>query len=165
MERAYPARILVIRHGEKPDDPKNPHLSAVGEMRAAMLAKKLPTLYPHIDALFATALSRDSNRPFETIKPLSKVLGLPIDTSFKAKQHAELAAKINGKPKLYAGKTVLICWHHEMIPALVHDDLRQASAPTKWPGENVFNQIWQIDYASDGQSTFSIRTEPAMPDG
>jgi phosphohistidine phosphatase SixA len=157
-----PAIVAIIRHGEKPADDSNPHLSDQGRARAAMLARTLPDIYPKLSALFACAPSKDSDRPYETIEPLAKVLGLTIDNSFADHQHAELAQKILEGSKSYSGKTILICWHHEQIPALARDDFGQASAPAQWSG-HVFDQIWQIDYSAAGQPTFTIKAEPPMP--
>lgn len=164
MMSESPATILVIRHGEKPADKGNPHLSDEGNRRAQMLAATLPAIYPSLAALFATAPARDSNRPYETIAPLAKNLGLAIDNSFADNQHAELARKLLSGVPAYRGRTILVCWHHEKIPALVHDDLRQPDAPTVWP-EAIFDRIWQIDYAPAGGSTFTIKPEPPMPAG
>ena len=38
---AQPARVIVIRHAEKPDDPENSHLSEDGQVRAQRLVKWL----------------------------------------------------------------------------------------------------------------------------
>jgi phosphohistidine phosphatase SixA len=159
---SFPAAILIIRHGEKPDDESDRHLSNQGRIRAKILGEKLPPMFPSISALFAAAPSEDSDRPYETIKPLGEVLGLKIDRSFTDKQHSELAKEILSDSTNYGGKTILICWHHEKIPALARDDLGQVAAPETWPDE-VFDQIWQISYSSDGRSEFAIRSEPPMP--
>jgi phosphohistidine phosphatase SixA len=158
----FPARILIIRHGEKPDNKSDRHLSKQGRVRAEILAEKLPSMYPRISALFAAAPSKDSTRPYETIEPLAEVLGLTIDKSFADNQHSELARKILSDSADYGGETILICWHHEKIPALAREDLGQVAAPKIWPDE-VFDQIWQINYSPDGRSEFAIRSQPPMP--
>ncbi len=157
-----PNTILIIRHGEKPDDHSDLHLSDVGRVRADMLAKTLPAMYPNLSVLFATAPSTNSNRPYETIAPLAMALRLVVNNSFSNSQHSDLAQRIMTSPEDYGGKTILICWHHEKIPGLARDDFGQEAAPTFW-SDDVFDQIWQIDYSSDGQSTFTIKPEPPMP--
>jgi hypothetical protein len=153
--------ILIIRHAEKPDDEGDPHLSAAGRARARMLAEELPSLYPTLHRLFATAPSKASNRPYETIVPLAAATGLKIDSSFTDKQHAELSEHILKHLNEYAGKTVLICWHHETIPAIARGGFGQQSAPARWP-KQIFDQIWQIDYVAPSQSSFTIKAEPAV---
>jgi len=156
-----PATILIIRHGEKTADRTNPHLSAAGQARARMLAKRLPALYPNICALFATARSKDSDRPCETIKPLAKKLGLKIDDSFAAGQYPQLVAHILRNIGAYHGKTVLICWHHEKIPAMTRRDFGQAFAPTTW-ADDAFDQIWRIDWQSRAKSIFYLGRQPSV---
>jgi broad specificity phosphatase PhoE len=75
-------RILLMRHGEKPDDPLDPALSPAGHKRAKKLAKYIPDKFGKPDFLFATAISKYSKRPYETLKPLSKATGASIDTNF-----------------------------------------------------------------------------------
>jgi broad specificity phosphatase PhoE len=52
---SFPAIVAIIRHGEKPADDSDPHLSDQGRARAAMLARTLPAIYPQLAALFACA--------------------------------------------------------------------------------------------------------------
>ena len=163
-ETASTARILLIRHGEKPADMTDPHLSDQGRARAAMLAAQLPALYPNIAKLYATAPSKTSNRPYETIAPLAKTLGLTIHNGFADKEYAALAALVlQGLDKL-AGKTVVICWHHEKIPALARDGFGQTAAPGTWE-DSVFDRIWQIDFVTRADSRFAILPQPPLPAG
>ena len=157
----FPAAILIVRHGEKPGDNSDPHLNDVGRVRADMLAKTFPSLYPNLAVLFAAAASTNSNRSYETIEPLAKAMRLVVNNSFSNGQHSELAEYILRGSEDYGGKTILICWHHEKIPVLARDDLGQEGAPTFW-SDDVFDQIWQIDYSSDGHSTFTINAEPPI---
>jgi phosphohistidine phosphatase SixA len=160
-ETADMACILLIRHGEKPADNTDPHLSDQGRARAAMLAAQLPALYPAIAKLYATAPSRASNRPFETIAPLATALGLSIHNGFADKEYAALAAQVlQGLDKL-AGKTVVICWHHEKIPALARDGFGQTAAPATWD-DSVYDQIWQIDFVTRTESRFAILPQPSL---
>lgn len=91
--------------------------------------------------LFATQKSKHSNRPVETITPLSLATGLSIDSSYPDSGYGDLARAVLGGQ--YAGKVVLICWHHGEIP-----DLAAAlgvSNPPKWKG-TVFDLVWQVTY-------------------
>jgi phospholipase C len=112
-----PAQVVILRHGEKPSDPRNPDLSPVGERRADMLATAIPQLFPHPDFLFAAAPSKHSNRPVETLTPLARALTMPIDTDIADDGYSVLAADLLDDPR-YAGKLIIVCWHHGNIPDL-----------------------------------------------
>jgi hypothetical protein len=142
-----PATILLIRHGEKP--PVGRHLSMLGVERA----KALPRLFggenaapphnlPHPDALFAAAPKRKSNRPLETLIPVSEAFGLPIDAKFTDDDCKGLAKRLlRGS---FAGKVVLVSWRHDTLPALAK--ALGATPPQRhWPDEQ-FNRVWRIDY-------------------
>ena len=152
-----PNTVFIIRHGEKPEDSGDVHLSPKGYQRAAALselfnAKHNDGGHPTIDALFATAYSKESHRPVLTIKPLSVVLNLDINDSFADKQYTELAAALLSDHK-YDGKVILICWHHGEIPALA-GALKATGMPQKWPDDR-FDLIWRLDY-SGGKPTLKI---------
>jgi broad specificity phosphatase PhoE len=118
-----PKQVLIIRHGEKSGDPgvdntgDGPSLSTRGYERAGALAPYVPAQFGRPDFLFATRASANSNRPVETITPLSKAIGVSIDDKHADKDYGKVASDILGNPK-YAGKLVLICWHHGKIPDL-----------------------------------------------
>jgi broad specificity phosphatase PhoE len=70
-----------MRHAEKPDDPRDSHLSDQGRARAEKLAAYVPTDLGKPDFLFASAPSKHSMRPIETITPLSNKIRVPIDST------------------------------------------------------------------------------------
>ncbi|HEY6376801.1 MAG TPA: hypothetical protein VIX90_14865 [Edaphobacter sp.] len=116
-----PATILIIRHAEKLTDGQI-DLSPTGFKRADLLrslfvpAGARPDL-PTPQVLIAAHQSPHSNRPVQTITPLAAALRLPIDSTYMNEDYAALARSLlSGK---YAGKVVLIAWHHGALPALV----------------------------------------------
>ncbi len=147
-----PATIYLIRHAEKLTD-KRPDLAPQGFLRAALI----PNLFlppagsgrvalTKPDFLFATARSKNSNRPFETIMPLSSALNEPISNEILDEDFGELAKLLlSGK---FAGKVVLVSWHHGKIPDLT--TALGAAPPYKWP-DTQFDRIWRIDYV-DGKA-------------
>jgi hypothetical protein len=143
-----PRTVLIIRHGEKPGDPSSDSatdgtdLSTRGYERAASLAIYVPATFGKPDFLFATQASKHSNRPVETITPLAHALGLPIDDKHADDDYAKVASDVLTHSK-YAGKLVLICWHHGKIPALT-TALGGVPPMAKWPGA-VFDRVWRID--------------------
>ncbi len=94
--------------------------------------------------IFATQNSKHSKRPIETVTPLAIALNLPINDGF-ADTDAEITEMANAilNDFAFAGKIVLICWHHGNIPAVARA-LRVAKPP-KWDGK-VFDRVWQITF-------------------
>jgi hypothetical protein len=147
-----PATVLIIRHAEKLTN-GDPDLSAAGYERAQLLLKAFvpagvrPDL-PTPQFIFAAAPSRHSNRSALTVVPLAEALHLQINQNFEDDEYAGLAAEIlSGR---YAGKTVLISWHHGRIPQLA-TALGDTPPYDPWP-EQQFDRIWRIDYIN-GKAT------------
>jgi hypothetical protein len=94
--------------------------------------------------IFATKASNSSNRPVETITPLSAALNLIYDDKHSDSDYAKVASDILTHSQ-YAGQVVLVCWHHGNIPALAN--ALGVSDPPKWPG-SVFDRVWSITYSN-----------------
>ena len=148
-----PAQIILIRHADKPADPKDPHLSRAGVQRAERLVPFITTdpamtRFGLPVAVFATRTTKDDNgqRTQETVAPVARVLKLPVQTPFLGKDYAALANLILAEAA-YAGKAVLICWNHEEIPQLAAA-LGVTPIPPKWKG-SVFDQVYIISYHDD----------------
>ena len=69
------ARILLMRHAGKTEDPMDPHLSQDGYARAAKLADFIPATFGIPQFLIATSISKHNVRPIETLEPLSRKSG------------------------------------------------------------------------------------------
>jgi phosphohistidine phosphatase SixA len=140
-----PKIVMIIRHAEKPKDAgkEDPNLSKRGYDRAHALAKIIPKHFPKPDFLIATKPSKSSDRPAETITPLAKALHEEIEAPFKDDEFEQLAHAVLTDRK-YAGKTVLIAWHHGTIPKLAKA-LGVKDAPDKW-NPTVFDRVWEITY-------------------
>jgi hypothetical protein len=146
------AVILVIRHAEKPD--QGDSLSPAGEARALAYIEyfrhfKIGGQPIKPDYLFATADSSNSRRPRLTIEPVSRELGLTIDSRFKDNQFLALAHEIQGR---FHGTNMLICWHHGKIPQLLRAlgaDPKKLLPNGKWP-DDVFGWLIQLRYDENG---------------
>ena len=87
-----------------------------------------------------------SKRPFETITPLSKKLGITINPPQANYSKADY-------PTMLASATsftgvVLIAWEHGEIPNLAQWLMKNDSAP-KWPGDR-FDLVWVFDLTPAG---------------
>ena len=147
---AQPKQILIIRHAEKPDDSSNSHLTPRGYARAAALVQFFASSFATPDFLIATQKSSGSNRPVETITPLSAALHLTLSSSLADAEYSLLAQQLLTDPQ-YTGKYVIVCWHHGNIPALARA-LGVDMPPSRWP-DAVFDRVWRIQF-SDGQAAF-----------
>jgi hypothetical protein len=94
----------------------------------------------------------------ETITPLSKALHEEIDNRFAEEDGDKLAHSLLTDPK-YAGKVVLIAWHHGKIPELAKA-LGAKNAPDKWDPA-VFDRVWEITYDGKG-ATWQDLPEKAL---
>jgi hypothetical protein len=148
-----------MRHAEKPDDPMNPDLSDAGYVRAERLADYVPATFGRPEFLFATALSTHSARPVETLTPLSKQIGVAIDSTFADQDYGALAEDVLSQPQ-FTGKLILVCWHHGNIPSLMRA-LRAKSdeLPDPWDPQ-VFNLILQLDFAESSDPNMVRVIEP-----
>ena len=156
-KKPTPKVVLLVRHAEKPpDEMMSVDLSAVGQKRAGALpglfvkSPSRPGPLPTPDFIFAAKNSKHSHRCTETVAPLAKKLDLEVNAEFANDDFAKLATEILGNPK-YAGKTILICWHHGNLPGLTKK-LGGTGAPDHWKSR-VFDRVWQITYASSGEAT------------
>jgi hypothetical protein len=107
--------------------------------------------------IFATQNSKHSKRPIETVTPLAIALNLPLNDGF-ADTDAEIAEMANAilNEFAFAGKIVLICWHHGNIPAVAK--ALGVAKPPKWDGK-VFDRVWQITFP---KGKASLQDSPQM---
>jgi phosphohistidine phosphatase SixA len=140
-----PKRIILMRHADKTDDTEDEDLSDAGMARAQHLATYIPETFGKPDVIIATAHSKHSNRPKETVQPLADALGLKIQHDFENKEFPDLVDDIFSDPD-YKNKTVVICWHHGNLPALATMlGAPAGSFPDPWPSD-AYNIILDLQY-------------------
>ena len=150
--------ILVMRHAEKSDDPSDPHLTPDGQARAKELATYIPTKFGKPDFIFAAAVTKHSARPYETVQPLSEAIGVGIDATISDNDYGVLAKELVKKDK-YAGKLVVVCWHHGNIPPMMrYLGATKHTFPNPWDHQ-VFNLILQTEIDGGAVSVKQV-TEP-----
>jgi broad specificity phosphatase PhoE len=154
-----PLLLLLMRHAEKPADPTDPDLAPAGLQRAKQLADYIPQAFGPFDFLFAAAISRHSARPYETMKPLSTKIGVPIDATYADNDYGALAAAVLSETR-YSGKKIVIAWHHGNIPPMA-DALGAAvgQSPNPW-NPAVFNLILKFEWGAAAQPSVTKVVEP-----
>ncbi len=148
---------MIIRHGEKPagqdrgvtgqGTPDKKSLTVAGWIRAgALSALFAPAEGPLRPGLFRPRTVFASNRrgpgggserEQETVRPLVRRLGLPLDTDHGVGEESALVAAAEE-----ADGPVLICWKHDYIGAIV-DCLEGVDPvpPRSWPEER-YDVVW-----------------------
>ena len=149
-QAARPAQIILFRHAEKPADKANPHLSPEGVRRARRLVGFLTTnpvvnKFGRPAAIFATKTTKDDDgqRTQETVAVAAGALKLAVQTPFLGKEYKQLAKEILGNAA-YAGKTVVICWNHDVISDLAAE-LGVSPRPPAWKSRE-YDQVYVISY-------------------
>jgi hypothetical protein len=106
-------KIILMRHAEQ-DDNSGPHLSLKGKTRALALPPEFVRDFGKPVAIYAMKQHRDktSNRPVETMKPLSKYFGVEINDSYE-KNEIEMAIK--EILERYKSGIVVLCWQHDEL--------------------------------------------------
>jgi hypothetical protein len=173
-------KIMVIRHGEKPEDASTPYgvttdgeqdvksLLVMGWTRAGALAVlfapsrgslQSPELaQPQTVFAAADEAGVASKRPLETVSVVAQKLSLNIDATYAVGQEAQLAASATS-----CDGVVLIGWEHKHIPLIANAILGNSLAPQKWPGTR-FDMVWVFDLdAASGAYRFSQVPQLLLP--
>ena len=158
--------ILLIRHAEKPTDETSVDLSPVGMKRAAALPNLFvksadrPVPFPTPDFIFAAENSGHSSRSTQTVAPLAKKLGLKVYHKYANEEFDKLATHLLADPK-YAGKTVLVCWHHGKL-----DNFAKSLGAKKVPHfeDSAFDRVWRISYTPEGKAVRTDLPQRLLPD-
>jgi hypothetical protein len=157
-----PARaIFIIRHGEKPSNTPPPYgvditgvhnghsLLALGWQRAGALATLFAPSAGHpckglekpaqlISPQYSTSIP--THRTYQTIYPLSQLIGVTIENPYPEGQESTLGETVAAAT---SGVT-LICWEHHALPKIAESIGPVAGGtkiPKTWPG-NRFDVVW-----------------------
>lgn len=176
-KQTTPQQVFLVRHAEKPLDDSDIHLTSRGAARAAALPSLFaipptfptkPAPFPKPDFLIAAKASKLSNRSVETLTPLAKALDQPIDLQHGHKEFAILADHLFDDAK-YAGKTVLIGWHHGSLPELAVAIAARAKngaklkgqIPVRWAG-TAFDRVWVFTFDEAQNATFADQPQQLL---
>lgn len=147
-------RIVVMRHGEKPDAGLG-QLACRGLARAIALPDVLVAKFGAPNYLFAPNPARrkadrgklyDYIRPLATLEPTAIRLGLPVDVQHGFDQPAGLVRKLG--LQAYASAVVGVAWEHKVAAdisrALVKKFGGDAAQVAKW-ADNDFDRLDVIE--------------------
>ena len=143
-------RILLIRHAEKPDERQggvspdgkqnDKDSDSEGWQRAGALICLFASPAGLATPQFLFASHSSSNRPRQTLLPLSEKLGIAIEMEYGKGDEDRLAARAKD-----CGGVVLISWQHEYLAAVANAILGdRKTAPQEWP-EDRFDVVWMFD--------------------
>ncbi len=175
MARAQ--KIMVVRHGEKPQAVSPPYgvtadgeqdadsLLVAGWTRAGALAdlfapSRGPLQSPGLaqpQYLFAATDEEGtkSKRPVETLSVLAQKLMLTTNTTYTVGQETQLATAA-----MACDGAVLVGWEHKHIPLIANAILGNTTAPQSWPGDR-FDMVWVFDLEA-GSSNYSFSQVPQL---
>ena len=172
-----PSLVMLLRHAEKPLGDGPPHgvtidgaldpesLTPRGWQRAGALIglfmpARLDARGPNLPTpthLFASQIGGSSSqRPRETLLPLSERLGLVVDSSFPKKEVGELVRAVRT-----IDGVVLIAWEHNLIPSIANMLAEDTSrVPQIWPDDR-YDLVWVFRSTGQGGG-MEFREVPQM---
>lgn len=153
---AAPDKVVLIRHGEKPESGDN--LSCQGENRALQLPKVLHEKFNVPDYTLVPALgvgeSTHHARMFQTVTPFAVKYDLKIDSKYGETEYDKVARHV-----LKKSGTVLLVWEHKAIPNIAA--ALGVANPPEWKGAD-FDSIWVITF-SGKKASLAIDREGITP--
>jgi hypothetical protein len=138
-----------MRHAEKTGDKKDHHLSKLGQRRAEALVRYIPERFGAPAFLLAASRNRRSDRPVDTLRPLSAALGLPIISHIEDEDVDGVVAYLAAGQE-HTGKLGIISWRHSDLPDLIAALGAPAGTyPADWADEE-YDVLVEIDYRRGG---------------
>lgn len=130
--------IVLLRHAEKAHKGDTAELSEAGHRRALRLPAQLIPYKP--SALFASNLRRTQ----QTLEPLSKALGLPLQIYVRGEERA-LARRIL---TMHPGGRAVVCGHSDTLMTLI-----EALGHTEpFPEVTGYGRFWVLRIKEGGTS-------------
>jgi hypothetical protein len=134
-------RVVIIRHGEKPDNGDN--LSCAGLNRSLRLPAVLDTVtgtpdYTYVPTI-STGKKTNSVRMFQTISPFAVQKNLVINSKYAETDTDDAANDVLKKRGI-----ILMVWEHDNIPNLAK--ALGVKGKLTWSGKD-FDSIWIIDFS------------------
>ncbi|MBF9237646.1 histidine phosphatase family protein [Hymenobacter sp. BT683] len=139
--------IYLVRHAEKDtvNNPKDPALSAVGEVRAIALRKELARRKPV--ALFTT----DTKRTRSTLAPLAAAVKVEPQV-YNPRETTTLAQRLRQE---YMGKTVVVVGHSNTLIPLIES--LGGSSPVEQIGDNEYDYLFTVRITEGALPTVGVQ--------
>jgi len=167
--------IVLVRHGEKPDDDQG-QLTFQGLNRALALPAVLIKKFGKADFVFAPETMRRATptsqgysyiRPLITIEPTAIRLHLPVNADFAYDDLDGLQKELLSTA--YQGALVFVAWEHSKLDLLVKHMMGAlggdpATVP-EWPGKD-FDTIFVVKIRTEGgKRSITFQTDKEGLDG
>jgi hypothetical protein len=149
-------KVVLIRHGEKPDEGSD--LSCQGVNRAKALPAVLKAKFGLPGIIFVPRLKGDTTkhaRMYQTISPFSDQYHLPLNTDYKVNDVDGVSRKI-----LKQQGTVLVVWEHNGLEEIAQE--LGVKEKLKWKGSD-FDSIWIITFSKKGKARLAVDAERLHP--
>jgi hypothetical protein len=185
LDSPSPLTVFIIRHAEKPGEIwPGPGLTAEGRTddkslvirgweRAGAWAALFGTPlgagdFSRPSAIYAAnpeadSLDETSQRPFQTVIPLSERLGITAITTYSVGQEAQLVSEI-----LHSLGVVLVCWEHkaivEKIAPGIAGEQQIEDLPHKWD-ETRYDVVLRFDRISPDAPWSFCQLRPCLMSG
>jgi hypothetical protein len=157
---AQPARVILIRHAEKPKDDNDPRLSAEGKARAQHLVEWVasnPIWGTNPPTALYVARPTPKGRGIrcrDTLEPLARHLQLELKMPYVNEDYLRLADDLMHDPKLQK-QTVLVCWTHEELPEFAQA-LGVKPKPPKWKDKD-FDGVYVVTLSTSPPTFERVR--------
>jgi hypothetical protein len=150
-------KVVIIRHGEKPD--KGDNLSCKGFNRSLALPAVLYAKYKIPGKIYVPSMGNTKSashlRMLETIIPFAVKYNIGINSKYDVDDVEDMATAI-----LKTSGYALVVWEHDKIDNLVKA-LGADVKGMKW-GNDDFDSIWIINF-QNGKPVFSTDKENVNP--
>lgn len=146
VRRAPVLRVIIIRHGEKPEEGDN--LSCAGLNRALALPAVLDQLLPtpptctYVPIIGTNDNSTSQARMFQTVTPYAVRHNLCVNSDYAVDNAAGLARELRRQRG-----TALVVWEHHAISEITKS--LGLTQELEWPDED-FDSIWVIEFSGGG---------------
>lgn len=151
---SIPLRILIIRHGEKPDSGYN--LNCKGWNRAIALPNAIIPQFGIPDLIYVpnmtTGKKTKTVRMYQTVIPMAIKYNLLVNSKYEETDSLEISDNI-----IHQKGTILIVWDKKNIAPLVRNmGIRDASINLDWPDKD-YDSIWIIEYIRTAEGSLVPR--------
>jgi phosphohistidine phosphatase SixA len=147
---AQDTTVVLLRHAERQSLlDSNSLLSEAGLRRARDLVPLLETFRPSV--LYTSDLERTQ----QTLAPVAAKLGLKPLIRSKGGSEA-LGAEILRDQR---GKTVLVCWHHDLMAKIVR--ALGVKGPVPYLSFDSYDWLWIVHVPAKGEATLEERLQSA----